>query len=287
MSITRVPAATAGTVPAGGTDYQAQNDLLFAHGLALMGTSPVDFTNTRIPQGAAFNIGGVWYRCTANESITGTPSKYVKVTPAGATASAAFVANLTGVTWSVTYNGYYDGSGNLYLFDEARAVYDGAVTAPKTVIGKMAYAGAMSIKGLTVTGSLMVSNGVSADFFSGGLSFLGSQGPSGNGLGLIVRNIGAWNMDGTASVDVSLSISAQTDYSDIMSIEAFILDDTKANLYPISYSPGAGNVAGYAFLTTPAAPKATLTRVTSGFFDNTTFNDGVMNRGFVIVRYRN
>lgn len=84
--------------------------------------SPLQVDSTNIPQGATFQVGGVIYYTASDTAITGTPSLYVKLTPnvgdSGATLDAAFVANLSGVTWNKIYNGYYDVSGNLYIFDE-------------------------------------------------------------------------------------------------------------------------------------------------------------------------
>lgn len=136
-NIVRIPAAA--TTPAAVADYQKQNDLLFAFGLWGMQAYPIDIVSNFVLKGAIFNVGGVLYKASANEGITGTPSEYVKLTPisAGAQCSAAYVANLSGVTWSDTYNGYVDGSGNLYLFDEAKAFKNGAVTSPKTFSGKV------------------------------------------------------------------------------------------------------------------------------------------------------
>ena len=84
---------------------------------------PLQVDDSNIPEGATFQIGGVVYYTASVTAITGTPSAYVKLTPnvgdVGATCDAAFVANLTGVTWNGIRNGYYDASGNLYIFDEA------------------------------------------------------------------------------------------------------------------------------------------------------------------------
>ncbi len=136
-NIVRVPAAA--TLPAAVGDYQAQNNLLFALGLWGMGAYPLDLANNFVLKGAIFNVGGVLYKASANEGITGTSSNYVKITPisAGAQCSASYVANLSGVSWSDTYDGYVDGSGNLYLFDELLAMTNGAVTVPKTFIGRL------------------------------------------------------------------------------------------------------------------------------------------------------
>jgi hypothetical protein len=77
---------------------------------------PARISGSYVLQGAFFNVGGVLYLADSNTAISGTASPYVKLTPSGATAAASFVADLTGVTWNVTYKGYYDGSGNLYVF---------------------------------------------------------------------------------------------------------------------------------------------------------------------------
>lgn len=100
---------------------------------------PLQFVSTNIPQGATFQIGGVIYYGSSDTAITGTPSAYVKLTPnagdSGATCDAAFVANLTGVTWSKIYNGYYDVSGNLHIFDEILAIADDVISSANTALG--------------------------------------------------------------------------------------------------------------------------------------------------------
>lgn len=81
-----------------------------------------------IPQGVVLQIGGVVYRADSDTAITGAASDYVRIVPDGATATAEYVANLSGVTWNTQYNGYYDTSGNLYVFDEGVAVYNGELS---------------------------------------------------------------------------------------------------------------------------------------------------------------
>lgn len=159
MSLDRLTAPTP-TAPADITDYQHTNDLLYAFGLWGMGASPIDLTNNKVVKGALFNVGGVVYFGTSDTTITGTPSSYVKITPSGATASASYVANLTGVSWSDTYNGYVDGSGNLYIFDEAKAIYSGTISTPKTMIGKIQYIfSSLFIKSdLTILGDISAKN---------------------------------------------------------------------------------------------------------------------------------
>lgn len=94
---------------------------------------PLRVIGSVVKKGSLFNIGGAMYIADADTNITGTASDYVKITPAGATASASYVANLTGVTWNTAYNGYYDGTGNLYIFDEAKALSSGAISTIYTI----------------------------------------------------------------------------------------------------------------------------------------------------------
>lgn len=119
--------------PASLADYVAQNELLEAS--FLHGQDKINFDSDLILEGSIFNIGGSVYRADADTAITGVASDYVKITPAGATASAAYVSNLTGVTWNSAYNGYYDVGGNLYLFDEGKALYNAQIA---TVFGRYA-----------------------------------------------------------------------------------------------------------------------------------------------------
>ena len=81
-----------------------------------------------IVKGSVFQIGGAIYYANSDTAITGSASDYVKITPSGATASASYVADLSGVSWNDEYNGYVDVSGNLYIFDEAIAISDGELS---------------------------------------------------------------------------------------------------------------------------------------------------------------
>jgi hypothetical protein len=107
------------STPTAVADYQSQNNLINA--LAKK-ADVIPWTGSDMNDGYIFQIGGAVYQVDGATAITGTPSPYVQITASGATASAAFVASLSGVTWNSVYNGYYDGSGRLYLFDEVGAI---------------------------------------------------------------------------------------------------------------------------------------------------------------------
>lgn len=126
MAINRVPYTTTPTPVSG--DWALINNLMQTGYLKMQDALRIDYDNDNVLKGAVFQIGGTVYLADSDTAITGTPSSYVKITPSGATAAAAYVANLTGVTWNDTYNGYYDVSGNLYVFDEATAYISQVVT---------------------------------------------------------------------------------------------------------------------------------------------------------------
>jgi len=92
-------------------DWPALIDLTGAS--YLQGVIP--WTGSTMTEGFVFRLGGSVYRVDGSVSITGTASDYVKITPSGSTATASFVANLSGVTWNAVENGYYDGDGNRYF----------------------------------------------------------------------------------------------------------------------------------------------------------------------------
>jgi hypothetical protein len=148
MALTRIAVPTP-TAPATIADYQA---LLAEWTAALLqslrGNTIANIDSATIRAGVVVHVAGVLYKAVTDQAIGGTPSKYVKITPSGATAACDFVASLAGVSWLDAQSGYYDGSNNLYIFDEARAVVDGVIATPKTIEGLRAYiANSLSVKG--------------------------------------------------------------------------------------------------------------------------------------------
>jgi len=118
MAINLITAPSA--VPAAVADYEQQNALIAALALAAQGAARVVGSN--VLKGAVFLVGGALYVAAADTAISGSASDYVKLTITGTTLVPSFVADLTGVTWSSTWNGYYDAGGNYYEFDEKKAL---------------------------------------------------------------------------------------------------------------------------------------------------------------------
>lgn len=86
--------------------------------------------------------------------------------------------------------------------------------------------------------------------------------------------IGAWNMDADTSTTAAHGIA---DFSKIRSVNAFILRDD--SLYNTPLAGPFGAVSGV------DATNVELLRVASGIFDNSSYDDAVMNRGFIVIEY--
>jgi len=124
MPITQVNGP--GDVPEQLTDWQKISNIFQATWLRLTGALIVN--GSTIMKGSAVNIGGAWYVAGADTAITGSASEYVKLTVSGSSVAAVFVADLTGVNWNKTWNGWYDALGNYYLFDEVKAYGAGLIS---------------------------------------------------------------------------------------------------------------------------------------------------------------
>jgi len=126
------------STPTSLADWVAMKNLIESVYLGTELPVRIDYDNDLVLKGSVFQIGGSIYLADADTAITGTPSDYVKLTPSGSIAAPSYVANLTGITWNDTYNGYYDGSGNLVVFDEMKARLDAVVSTVNSSPGNYA-----------------------------------------------------------------------------------------------------------------------------------------------------
>ena len=131
MPITQVNGP--GDAPGQLTDWQKITNIFQATWLRLTGALIVN--GSTIMKGSAVNIGGAWYVAGADTAITGSASEYVKLTVSGTAVSAAFVANITGVNWNKEWNGWYNASGEYYIFDEVKAYGAGLIPTMHSMAG--------------------------------------------------------------------------------------------------------------------------------------------------------
>lgn len=102
-----------------------------------------------------------------------------------------------------------------------------------------------------------------------------------------IINIGSWDMDADSGVQVANTLTG-VDETNIISVEAMILDDTEKQLRPLVSGDGdTGNLqGGIHYDNGMGSPNEfVLKRTTGGDFDSTNYNDTGVNRGYIIVRY--
>lgn len=98
-----------------------------------------------------------------------------------------------------------------------------------------------------------------------------------------VVNIGAWNMPALGAITLAaIPVTA----TKIISMTGVIFADDLQNVYPIGMTITAvagGDPDSGLRLGSVGAGRITINRRGGGFFDNTNFDDAVMNRGYVFV----
>ena len=90
--------------------------------------------------------------------------------------------------------------------------------------------------------------------------------------------IGDWNMDSTASIDVAHNLSA-TEFKTIRNIEVIVRDDADAVYCKLYTQTVAANMTRW------DSTNIKLDRDASGEFDSDQFNATDYNRGWVIFKY--
>lgn len=106
-----------------------------------------------------------------------------------------------------------------------------------------------------------------------------------NGFVEIKLNIGAWNMQFNATKEVLFP--ADIDALQFISVEAYIVNNDEDIVHPLHQANGIDNVSsGHIQLQKVSGKwKAILTRLSAGAFSTPSYNDAVMNRGWLILRY--
>lgn len=100
-----------------------------------------------------------------------------------------------------------------------------------------------------------------------------------------VLPIGSWNMDSTDSVYISHGLG--TDISKVISCTAAIRRDDGARTYMFNQYGGSGGGSGITYVGTVGVLlyRAVFGSTPLEIFDSTDFNDSVMNRGWIVIKY--
>jgi len=92
-----------------------------------------------------------------------------------------------------------------------------------------------------------------------------------------IIEIGAWDMDATATKLVAHGLDVGPGFVNIQSVSAIIRNDNSSTTTEFS-----GNSIDYIRLNTTAVD---MGRTASGIFDSTGYDDIGINRGFIVIRY--
>lgn len=99
-----------------------------------------------------------------------------------------------------------------------------------------------------------------------------------------VVEIGDWNMDTTATVNVPVSGWGASDYKRIRQVKAVIRNDGDATYYDIDTNIG-GTRAGAIDRINTSVGYVIVSRITGGSFDNASFTSIGFNRGWMTIWY--
>lgn len=288
------------SLPVSTADYQAQNNLTDSR--ITNEIYPVDSGN--VLKGAKFIIQGATFIADSDTLISGTESLYVKLVVSGTTATAEYIPDLTGVTWSDVYNGYYNGSGEYVFFDEALAFLTNEITLPRIIYNKIITTAVNYVTNQLLKtdsdvefrdmllNSLEVTNDIICAAINTGQGltevYLMDQNVreaddvnfnSVNGWLKKEINIGSWDMNTDESVVIAHGLTS----SKMRIVSVLIYRDESPNVYDFQ-TPGANFSigGGIEFNETDI----TLERNASGFFDSLSFDDTVINRGIITIEYK-
>jgi hypothetical protein len=112
-------------------DWDKINDVFQTIGIDI--NSPTRISGSKILRGSVIFFAGAWYVADSDTAISGSATDYVRLTNTAGVVTASFVSSLSNVTFNRTWNGWYDSSLRLYLFDEIKAYAAGAITSPVTI----------------------------------------------------------------------------------------------------------------------------------------------------------
>jgi hypothetical protein len=99
-----------------------------------------------------------------------------------------------------------------------------------------------------------------------------------------VIEIGSWDMDAVSSKSFNLE-DYNIDPNKIVSVEAFIYSDT-AGIYHNIHDPDTDNAWAFAGYVTWSLLNVSVVRRTGGWFDDVRYNDTTINRGYIIIVYK-
>jgi len=246
------------------------NGNMLGHGLSIpiftLTNWDASTTIPEITEGSIIEVGGSFYQADADTALTpeggiANGTVHIKLVPAGGGASVVpTLTNDSIPAWDGNKAGWYDSDDKFLPFEMVKA------SAVYTLKGE--YKDQQLSDTLFVSTAGVYSKGIKTDTTA---------------FKTKVIEIGSWDMDTVGSKNVAHGIS---DYTKIRSINAIIRNDADTLLYPINTVGGSSGTEpqGNAWAVNNSG-SVLLMKVVSGVFDNTSFNDSVINRGWLTIVY--
>ncbi|MDH4127161.1 MAG: hypothetical protein OEV44_00295 [Spirochaetota bacterium] len=214
------------------------------------------------------------------DAHTQTNTHFVKVTTYEAGGNKTFNDSVARQTWQKNRATISAGSGSL--------AYAGAKRMPNVLVDTIT-AGTSIIAQANLPNATTTQKGIQENATSTEAKALiatdktitpSTLSDVNGGLLTKIIEIGDWDMDTTQSIVVNHSIA---DFKKIRCINVIIRNDTDTSMHDLIRSDTSGVLAGS--VTFISSTQITLFRVTSGFFDSSTFDSTSFNRGWIAIMY--
>jgi len=193
---------------------------------------------------------------------------YIRLTTSGVTLTVDFESSLAGYTWDYENNGLYNGTHQILPYS---ITYAAAPTYAKYKIMNLSTNNAGDF-------ILIDSNGESvSDITTTGAITGASINTNNFALQVYKVDIGVWDMDATATVNVDVSA---IDVTKIISVIGYIHNDDQDYRFPLAIWQDEIKLG-----LNEAGELLSITRATAGFFDGVAYNSILINRGEILVFY--
>lgn len=222
-----------------------------------------DTLEPAIAAASKVEIGGALFEFASDEALTGwagianSSDVYIHLTVTGASVAASF--STTAPTWDDAKQGWYSGAvrviGGLYKDSSGNYSLKWLYEEKQIASVKRYGSGAVAMSGAVQMGSIDTA------------------------MLRTVIEIGDWNMDSTASVNVAHGLTA----SKIRRVAGLIRDDAGTILIPIPFS---STIGGFDAVCDAYVSGANVVLVRSGaYLDNVNWNATSYNRGWITIEY--
>ena len=218
------------------------------------------------------HLGAIYIVDTANFPIAAgalaVGVNYIRLTTSGVTLTVDWAVSLAGYTWDYENNGLYNGASQILPYS---ITYAAAPTYAKYKIMNLSTNNAGDF-------ILIDSNGESvSDITTTGAITGASINTNNFALQVYKVDIGVWDMDATATVNVDVSA---IDVTKIISVIGYIHNDDQDYRFPLAIWQDEIKLG-----LNEAGELLSITRATAGFFDGVAYNSILINRGEILVFY--